>query len=113
MLSVSKVNAKMVQLLRKCGANVNACDQVISTPLHLASSKWNAETVWLLVENGADVNACDENYRAPLHLMLSPVSENVVILSMQHLVNIGNRMTSAVSRPLPWWVLHGRGCVLH
>ena len=50
----------MVQLLIKRGANVNARDQGISTPLRLASSKWNAETVRLLVENGADVNACDE-----------------------------------------------------
>ena len=53
---------KARQLLQQ-GADVNAKDQFLRTPLHVAASEGNAEVAKLLIEKGADVNARDESWK--------------------------------------------------
>jgi ankyrin repeat protein len=61
-----------VRLLIEHGADVQAQDQNLSTPLHLASSLFqNAESVQLLIEYGADVHAQDQSHKTPLDLVPS------------------------------------------
>ncbi|MDE2462545.1 MAG: ankyrin repeat domain-containing protein [Alphaproteobacteria bacterium] len=52
-------------LLIQFGANPNALDRSLRTPLHLAVIFRNASVVRLLVANGANVNAVDDTGMTP------------------------------------------------
>lgn len=66
-----KPSLRIVELLVKSGANVNAVDGLKYTPLHYACSGCHASSkaiVNFLVENGADINVKSENKYTPLHI---------------------------------------------
>ena len=75
--AASHSGAEVVRLLLERGADVNAQDRHMKTPLHAATSdgyRWaaephvaSAEVIALLLENGAEVNARDGEKRTPLH----------------------------------------------
>ncbi len=113
LLASSSGSAKTVQHFIELGADVHACDQSHSTPLHLASSlsSWRSvEAVELLVEHGADVHVRDGNHSTPLHLASSsPWSAKAVELLIEHGADVHARDGSH-STPLhlassssSWW----------
>ncbi|MCW8340550.1 ankyrin repeat domain-containing protein [Stenotrophomonas sp. SG1] len=55
------INSEMVSMLIASGADVNAVDKNICTPLHFFAKEWNVEAIELLVAAGADVNCRDDN----------------------------------------------------
>ena len=61
-----------ITLLLQHGADVNAADETLQTPLHLAagpnSRPPSAETINPLLEGGAEVNAKDQEGNTPLHM---------------------------------------------
>ena len=75
----------VIRLLIQRGADLNAQDKDLKSPLHLASSEWNAETVQLLIREGADVNVRDKSYKTPLHLILPRVGAKSVGLLVKAL----------------------------
>ena len=61
-------NEEAVDMLLKCGANVNAVNKDGSTPLHAACRSDSILAVNYLIEAGAKVNAVDKNKSSPLHV---------------------------------------------
>lgn len=81
MIYFSKGSYKIVDLLIKAGANVNAVDANSNTPLHLVERETHRDKrntfaiVELLVNAGADVNAKNEDNKTPLDLAKSDESK--------------------------------------
>lgn len=69
-LASSKRSPEIVRLLIEHGADINAQDRKLLTPLHFTSVSENpaSEIVKVLIEHGADINALDERKRTPFHL---------------------------------------------
>ena len=64
---------EVVQLLLGLGANVNARDKDLASPLHLASSRASSlasHVALVLLDNGADVNAVNIHGQNSLHILL-------------------------------------------
>ncbi|KAJ8667733.1 hypothetical protein QAD02_009396 [Eretmocerus hayati] len=59
-------SVEVVKLLIDNGANVDARDSRLCTPLHLMRNNQNTEIIDLLVSHGADVNALNANFETPL-----------------------------------------------
>jgi ankyrin repeat protein len=59
---------KAAELLIEKGADVNAVDALLNTPLHLAALVDNREVAELLIEKGASVNAWNNRCWTPLHI---------------------------------------------
>lgn len=59
--------APAIHVLVRMGANVNACNKYLDTPLHEAADGCNLQAVRELVRMGADVNACNNMGCTPLH----------------------------------------------
>ena len=62
----------MAELLITKGADVNAVDNGIDTPLHKAASFSKHEIIELLIANGANVNAKDGLDRTPFDFTKAP-----------------------------------------
>ena len=60
----------VVQLLAERGADVNARNKALETPLHLASRRQRPKSVRMLLDHGANVNTENTQGRTPLHLGL-------------------------------------------
>ncbi|OGH96804.1 MAG: hypothetical protein A2104_02905 [Candidatus Melainabacteria bacterium GWF2_32_7] len=60
-----KNHEKMIKLLLKKGADINARDDYGQSLLH--KKAYNREITELLIKNGADVNARDKDGKTPLH----------------------------------------------
>jgi ankyrin repeat protein len=60
--------SKTVQVLLEHGADVNAQNNMHSTPLHLATSLDSVETIQLLLKLGADIDVQDRTHNTSLHL---------------------------------------------
>jgi hypothetical protein len=75
----------ITRILFTKGANVNAQDEVGSTPLHIAveSSLSNVDITRILLENGANVDARDEYGTTPLHVAIQLNATNVVELLLE------------------------------
>ncbi|KAH9055793.1 ankyrin repeat-containing domain protein [Lactarius deliciosus] len=58
-----------VQFLLRHGAQVNAGQENLRTPLHLAALVGDPEVARILLEHGADVDIRDYNGQVPLHLV--------------------------------------------
>jgi ankyrin repeat protein len=74
---------EIVQLLLKCGANINAINKENGeTALHNAVKQGREKTVKLLVMNGIDVNILDKNGKTALdYAVMSDRSDIIRILS--------------------------------
>ncbi len=53
--------------LLNAGADPNARDNVLFTPLHIAANSDSVDVVQLLIDAGADVNAVSEDKQTPLY----------------------------------------------
>jgi ankyrin repeat protein len=77
--------SKTVQILLEHGADVNAQNINLSTPLHMATSLDSVETIQLLLELGADIDAQDKLHNTSLHLaMQSRVGDEDATLDPVH-----------------------------
>lgn len=61
-------HSQVADLLISLGANVNAKDRNLDTPLHQAARRESHELVTILIEHGANVHAVDRWKRTPLHI---------------------------------------------
>ena len=59
---------KIVKVLIRNGADVNAGDKIEFTPLHSAAFCGHADVAKVLLQNGADVNAVSKSKRSALHV---------------------------------------------
>ena len=63
---------KTIPLLLQHGADVNAADETLRTPLHLAAEalfrRPSPEAISLLSESRAEINARDQEGNTPLHM---------------------------------------------
>ena len=57
----------VVKLLLDAGADINALDNMNSTPLHFAVRFCPADVVETLIKHGAEVNTCNKRGETPLH----------------------------------------------
>lgn len=86
-IAVSHNSAKsLVQLLLEHGADVNARDAYMQTPLHRCGRNWETATIRMLVEKGADVNALDKYKRTPLSIAsnLQYVDPKIATVLLEH-----------------------------
>lgn len=58
-------NAFIIKLIEH-GANINAIDKYLRTPLHLAAQEYHVEAAHLLIQNGAKVDPQDIHGNTPL-----------------------------------------------
>ena len=65
-LGISKVDPKVVDLLIKCGANVNKRGAKTTNPLIKAARRSSPEVVKLLIDAGANLNVQDDRKRTAL-----------------------------------------------
>ena len=80
-------NKAVAELLLDNGADVNAKDKRLSTPLHIAGGGFinRIDVVELLLARGAEVNARDDLGMTPLHLMaLVPSQTPKMVLLLDH-----------------------------
>ena len=66
------------------GANVNACTDDDSTPLHYVALGGNPEFARFLLEHGATVNSQDDEDETPLHTAASQGHAEVVMLLLKY-----------------------------
>ena len=90
---------KIVQLLLKNGAEVNAPNRSGWTPLHFASQRGHLEVGRLLFEHGADVNAKKDDLSTPLHLASANGHFELVQTLLRHNADV-NAQTSVGDTPL-------------
>ena len=60
-------NVEIIKLLLNAGADVNARNEDLMTPLMASVSNKNAEVVSLMIKAGADINAQDKYEDSALH----------------------------------------------
>ena len=63
------IKRTMILLMLRHGADVNATEKYLWTPLHLAAELGYLVVAWVLLEHGAELNLRDNNGRTPLHLV--------------------------------------------
>jgi len=65
--AANKGDLAAVKRLIAAGTNVNARDELGSTPLHYAANQYHTEVITFLLESGADVNAQQNGGTTALH----------------------------------------------
>ncbi|XP_065371653.1 protein fem-1 homolog A [Calliphora vicina] len=70
-LNVIFPNADVIKLLLECGINVNAKNEVKSTPLHIAAQPYNFsnEIITILLDHGADLDQPNKSDERPYNLI--------------------------------------------
>ncbi|XP_043472513.1 ankyrin-2-like [Leptopilina heterotoma] len=77
-------NVEIVKILLEKGAIVNATNNELNTPLHIAVSKGinpSESVIQLLLENGADLKICNEFGRTPYH---EAYDDSIKLILSQH-----------------------------
>jgi len=65
LLTLSAGHADVLEAMIALEADVNATNDLIDTPLHLAVSRSHEAAALLLLEHGADLNARNKDKRTP------------------------------------------------
>jgi len=81
---------RVIECLLNHNADINAKNDVDSTPLHLAIEDGNLSVVEFLLNHSADLNAKNENNSTPLHLATQIGNLSVV----ECLINKGSDINS-------------------
>ncbi|WP_143689805.1 ankyrin repeat domain-containing protein [Wolbachia endosymbiont of Nilaparvata lugens] len=81
-------NGKLVELLLKKGAIVNAIDNLGMTPLHFALKYDNEKLVELLLEKGANISSVDMRGQTSLHIAVHYGREELVKLLLKKGANV-------------------------
>ncbi len=84
MSNQKKNTKKMVLLLLKQGANVNAKDIFYNTPLHLSVFNANVKIVKTLLKHNANVNARNIFRETPLHAARNLYLLRIIIIFLIH-----------------------------
>jgi Ankyrin repeats (3 copies)/Ankyrin repeat len=79
-LCAERGNARIIQFLLQCGAEVDALDSRGRTALHYAARNSDAEIVVKLLESGADTEIIDCEGLSPLHAAADVGCEEVIRL---------------------------------
>ena len=79
-------NSEIVHfLVEEAGADVNAYNYKVQTPLHIASYYGNMDLVEYLVEKGAEIDAADEDSMTPL--LFASQNKNLDVCHTSGLIN--------------------------
>ena len=103
--AVEQGNFKEVKNLIAQGADVNATDKKVLTPLHYAVLSGNLKMSKLLIKDGADVNAHSNESETPLYLAVIHNNEKMVKLLTSSGADANISLTSWT--PLFHSCLHG------
>lgn len=96
---------RIVELLVKNGAKVNAKDKQGKTPLHLAAAQCQADIARILIARGANVNSRDKAGWKPLH----ETTHNPFCIDYQRLdmvwllVHFGTKLEKDTGTEDPFW----------
>ena len=93
---------KAMKILLEYGANVNAKDSELDTPLFCAINIGNIEMIKLLLEYDIDINAVDSDGDSALHIALNPlnvIDAEIVEALLQKGANV-NVLDVAMRTPL-------------
>mmetsp|Transcript_95339 Transcript_95339/g.308892 ORF Transcript_95339/g.308892 Transcript_95339/m.308892 type:complete len:621 (-) Transcript_95339:93-1955(-) len=77
-------HAPLASLLLANGADVNAADKHLSTPLHIAASTGHGEVARKLLKGGADVKKADRWSTTPLHRAAHNGQKEMVEILLKH-----------------------------
>jgi ankyrin repeat protein len=91
--------ATAVKFLLKHGADVNARQKDLSTPLHLATARGCFDVAQMLLKHGADVNTQQNNLSTPLHLAAARGDFDVAQMLLKHGADV-NTQQNNLSTPL-------------
>ncbi|XP_065224861.1 uncharacterized protein LOC135848789 [Planococcus citri] len=84
-IAVCKGDLSTVELLLKCGADVNECDMDGRTPLHYAVNNERLDIVNILLDNGANFTHATNKGNTPLHTATSKRSTEIVNVLLQRI----------------------------
>jgi hypothetical protein len=93
-------DTEKVKALLAHGADVNAKDDIGSTPLHVAANNNAKEVVALLLANRADVNAKDIDDWTPLHMAANKNSKDVAALLLANGADVNAKTKKSGETPL-------------
>uniref|UniRef100_A0A1B0BWH6 SOCS box domain-containing protein n=1 Tax=Glossina palpalis gambiensis TaxID=67801 RepID=A0A1B0BWH6_9MUSC len=82
-LNIIFPDASVIKFLLDCGMNVNAKNEVKSTPLHIAAQPYNFsnEIISLLLNNGADLDQPNKSDERPFNLIASNPANTVSLMN--------------------------------
>lgn len=66
LIACANGHEKVVEILLKNGASVNARDERLCTALHHAAQRGRSQIIDMLIRSGCDINALDKNNWSPL-----------------------------------------------
>ena len=104
-------NTEEVEDLISRGANVNATNEYMVTPIHWASYGGHDSVVDMLLKNGANVNAINDNMNTPLHYASSFGHDSVIDILLNNGANV-NATNEYMKTPLHIASVRGHDSVI-
>ena len=92
-------DASQVRSLIDHNANVNQCDSINITPLHLACINGHGEVACMLIDHNADVNQCTNDNITPLHWACIKGLVEVACMLIDHNANVNQCNFYCNARP--------------